>query len=546
MTYQLALSKIEIEFPVLPIAMMGYGDWRNRITGVSTPLFARCLLVQESNQTLYYVHIEIGNIQPALRKEVIDRIQKDYPQFNLNEHNLIIVAQHTHSAPSGYSEYAFYNFTTPGHRTEIFEAYVQAIVSSIVQAYENKFEGYLTLKEGSFNEKDEVAWNRSLKAYNANPENESLTEDKAHLALDRKMLLLQVEDLKGNIKGSLNWFGVHTTSVGPKNTKVSYDNKGYAAESLEKEIANSVHIFSQAKAGDVSPHYHGKNQIKKRKETFKKGDDKHAQNNGNLQFKKAQSIIEHNKGEKVDGKIKAITKYSDFTAITVNPKYANNLEGRKTSEACFGASFFQGTEVDGPGISPFLKEVIVHLNGVINKKRKDLKESQGTKDIILNASSKEMFGKGKLNILPGFIDPQIKEMHQQSRRGAIKENTLVPTVLPLQFFILGDFAIVGLPGEITTTAGNRLEKSIMEGLAKLGIKRLVLSSYANSYMGYITTFEEYQLQLYEGGHTIFGQWTLGAFQTKFDELISSLAKDDFEQNQYPPEFSKEELDKRTY
>ena len=43
-------------------------------------------------------------------------------------------------------------------------------------------------------------------------------------------------------------------------------------------------------------------------------------------------------------------------------------------------------------------------------------------------------------------------------------------------------------------------------------------------MGYTTTREEYQEQCYEGGHTIFGQWQLAAFQTRFAELARELRK----------------------
>ena len=41
---------------------------------------------------------------------------------------------------------------------------------------------------------------------------------------------------------------------------------------------------------------------------------------------------------------------------------------------------------------------------------------------------------------------------------------------------------------------------------------------------YVTTREEYQQQAYEGGHTIFGQWTLAAFQTRFAHLAEEFCK----------------------
>lgn len=42
--------------------------------------------------------------------------------------------------------------------------------------------------------------------------------------------------------------------------------------------------------------------------------------------------------------------------------------------------------------------------------------------------------------------------------------------------------------------------------------------------GHLTIPQEYELQLYERGHTIFGKWTLGASQNQFDMLLKELKK----------------------
>ena len=49
-------------------------------------------------------------------------------------------------------------------------------------------------------------------------------------------------------------------------------------------------------------------------------------------------------------------------------------------------------------------------------------------------------------------------------------------------------------------------------------------------MGYVTTYEEYQQQAYEGGHTLFGQWTLAACQSKFKLLAEQLLLDKNQRN----------------
>jgi neutral ceramidase len=125
-----------------------------------------------------------------------------------------------------------------------------------------------------------------------------------------------------------------------------------------------------------------------------------------------------------------------------------------------------------------------------------------------------------------------------------------PQILPIQLVIIGDLAIAAFPGEITTVAGWRLRATIQEVLAKRGIKNVMVSCYANAYCGYVTTYEEYQCQQYEGGHTVFGEWTLAAFQTKFKELALQLLEKvenrRTDTGVKPLEFTKEELGKRSF
>ena len=64
------------------------------------------------------------------------------------------------------------------------------------------------------------------------------------------------------------------------------------------------------------------------------------------------------------------------------------------------------------------------------------------------------------------------------------------------------------------------------------------------------THEEYQLQMYEAGHNVFGQWSLNALQQKFTELSEefSKAKEDrnLDNGVQPEFFTKEEMQKQTF
>jgi neutral ceramidase len=72
-----------------------------------------------------------------------------------------------------------------------------------------------------------------------------------------------------------------------------------------------------------------------------------------------------------------------------------------------------------------------------------------------------------------------------------------PHIIPIQVLRVANHTVVGLPFEVTTEAGRRIERAIGGG-------PVIVSSVANEYMGYVTTPEEYTRQYYEGGHTIYG------------------------------------------
>ncbi len=544
--FQIGLGKEEIAFPIIPVAMLGHGNWDNRVSGKKTPLYVRSFVVKLPNKLLVFSNAEIGSIMPALRKEVLKQLAQLEKKYNVNEAELMLTAQHTHSAPGGFSHYPFYTFTTPGFRKEIFECYVKAIVNSIVEAIDNLQEGTIHFSTGKFKDNVGVAWNRSITAYNENKDIDKVNVDKdEHLAVDRNMYLLSFKDAKGECIGSANWFGVHTTSIGNKNTEVSFDNKGYAAKFLD-ENNKGINLFAQGKAGDISPHFHGDKQFKIRQENFKKGDHLHAEHNGRLQFEKAKEILAKDNSKVIEGEIRSNISYDNYSNLKVDPQFSDGKDV-STGNPCFGLAFFKGARVDGPGISHSMAGILSKINKVVNKKQKALKSTHGNKEVILDAEEKNMFGLKKMNVVPNFVDPQIKEMNKQAKLKALEEHSLIPTILPVQLFVLGNIAIIGFPGEITTVAGYRVEALVKDQLKEIGVEHVLLSSYANSYMGYVTTPEEYDLQLYEGGHTLFGKWTLAAFQTKIKALCIAIKNNEKpDLTVCPPDFSEKELALRTY
>lgn len=528
--------------------MQGYGMWHHRAQGVQSPLHARALFLQDANgRNLIFCCLDVGYVTHAMRSGLCAVLRERMGNV-FNESSLVLTCTHTHSGPGGCTHDAMYNIVTPGFVPEHVEKIVEAATAAILQAWQSAASADLGLALGVFADDVPVAWNRSLEAYNRNPDVMQRRETETHLALDRGMALLSLRR-QGELQSLLSLFGVHATCVGSSLLKHDGDNKGYAALHAEhclKEagVGGAVAIFAQATAGDVSPHYHGPGDIARRRKITGDSEYAYAEQNGRHQSECALSLLSARDEEKIEGGIDAVFTYVDFTSIKADPVFANGNADAWTSEPCHGVAFFAGTRVDGPGMPKPLARIAGVVAGVVKRHRlnniddmptedqayyRRLYAAQGNKAILMEAGRKQVLGQSLDKImLPGFVDPVVGEMKRQARRGAIRESAMVPTVLPLQIVTVGQVAIVCCPGEFTTTAGRRLRQVVAECLQSRGIRHTLICTYCNDYMGYVTTNEEYQLQAYEGGHTIFGQWTLAAFQTCFDGLARELLKPDDE------------------
>jgi neutral ceramidase len=101
-----------------------------------------------------------------------------------------------------------------------------------------------------------------------------------------------------------------------------------------------------------------------------------------------------------------------------------------------------------------------------------------------------------------------------------------PRVMPVHVVRVGGVLLTGLPMEITTVSGRRIADAAAEAWTAGGGDpvRVVVSSVADEYAGYCTTPEEYALQYYEGGHTLYGPGTLKFFAGCVAEVAAGVAR----------------------
>jgi len=504
---KIGLAKSDMTCFIPGLGMMGYGQDHNRVQSVATPLMVRACAMEQYGEFFIYACLEQCFVTIAISEAVIKRVIEKFPQFHFSAKNFIISAQHTHAAPGGYGHYPFYHFPVPGFQTKLFETVVCATVQAIADAIVKRVESELRYGEYFIPLDKQIAFNRSLDAYKANPE--ATGYEQSHHAVDRVMRGFKIYQ-QNKLVGMLNFFGVHCTSVSSFNQSIHHDNKGVAARMFEDEYPDSIAIFAQAASGDISPNWIVDSETKLMR-GVSPNQYECAEYNGRLQFEASENLSDE---MIVQGEIRLWSGLVDMTEIAAYPAH--------------GVGFFMGT-AEGPGLPKLAGRCLALFAKFIQKiklifnpaQHQDFYQHHGDKAILLDHRSGEFVGipQWVWRKLPNLPDPVIGEFMRELKAGALQTLPWVPYILPLQVTKIGQILLLGVPGEITTMAAARLKERMAVITAGWGIEKIIISSFANAYMGYITTPEEYALQCYEGGHTVYGQHTLAAIIDGFEKLI---------------------------
>ncbi|MCI5058701.1 MAG: neutral/alkaline non-lysosomal ceramidase N-terminal domain-containing protein [Flavobacteriales bacterium] len=507
--YKIGSTKRDITHLIKGIGMFGYGMHFHKVQFVQDPIYVRSFVISDQNNTLFISNAELGAISFALKRIILQKLDGIIP---IERNNFMLFATHTHSAPGGFFHYPLYNFSIPGYSEEMTNKYADIIAESIKKAYEQREDSDLEYIVDEFDPGVKLAFNRSIKAFMSNEEVRGETTPPLHEAIDPRMKMLRIHQKDGK-RNSINWFGVHPTSVGNDHFGITGDNKGYAAKFMELEHQDSIHAFATGCCGDVSP-----NHTWSRKRNKMLGDSENdyesAESNGKKQFEKANDMISSS-GQKVRSGIAYAHRFVNFSEIKITDEFSDGDSDARTSKPTMGVSFFEGT-TDGVGISKGLGLIAKAISRfrrfretAFSKKSKEKYNTQNPKDILLEAAEGKVFGIKNLSRLP-TVDPMIGTLKQHFKTGDIKGKPFVPEILPIQIFKIGQIALVGLTCELTVHAGKRIEELVKRELKDLDVEHVIMVPYANGYSGYATTKEEYEVQCYEGGHTMYGKYTLQA------------------------------------
>ncbi len=469
----------DITSPLVDVPFAGYALPTHIANGIHTRLHARAFIIGEldGSRRLVFVTTELLNMSHEIRLSVVDNLQAKHGDlYSLD--NVVLSATHTHSSPAGYSHDGTF-------REAYFDAVVQGVTDAIEAAHESLQPGRILLGQ---REVEAAGVNRSAIAYAQNPEAERARylDD-----TDKEMTLLKFEGEDGVI-GALSWFAVHPTSLTYNNLLVSADHKGIASFEMERRARRQndttpqfVAAFAQSNCGDVTGNLNLDN-------TGPGVDDyDSARIIGERQLDVAMALL-GSASEPLRGGVDYRLDAVDFTALEVDDAFTG-AGPQKTCFPAYGYAFAGGSTEDGGGHPLFMEGML---------------ERESSIDALV-----------ELVVSPPPISDELRACHAPKPILYPKQQQ---DPLPVGVAKLGQLAIVFVPNEATTMSGRRLRDTVRAVLGAEA-KYVMIAGYTNDYAGYITTPEEYAIQQYEGGHTLFGPWTLPAFQQEVDRLAQALA-----------------------
>ena len=462
---------------------------------------------------------------------------------------------------------------------------VNAIVSGIVQAI-RRAHANLAAHPDSASIRMSVGQllnanvNRSPPAYQQDPPSERaqyLDQAGHEVNVEKRFLQLNLVRSNGAVAGVINWFAVHPTSMSNHDLLISSDNKGYASLGFEKLMGtqyqpdanatpdgadNFVAAFAQTDEGDTVPdlyvfdkdlsggngpgqgvpyRYRGGSDdpYNFNESGYQRGQQEATAISGTKQL--AQALTQLTQGSALSGPVDYRFFYADFSkdAIT-DPVVLAGLTypdepaalytpAKTTCTTAMGVGFGAGG-VNGPGPlaagnvcvadapSPYQQEIRTGYNGLFN----------GTGYLVLEQNDQPLTLPFPGVLATGVVAPllcTVKDLESQyacqSEKPVLLASEKDP--VPFQIFRIGNLAILGVPFEVTTMAGRRLRKTVLDALSPVGVDIVVISGLSNDYLHYMTTREEYSAQMYEGNSTYAGPWQLAAVQQESRKLALSLA-----------------------
>jgi hypothetical protein len=454
--------------------------------GQHTRLYARAIVLQQGARKLALVTTDLGLTPGGLVAEIAARLASR----GFGQENIVVSASHTHSGPAGFANFQSDNFVAPTQGQpadfkvagdpQLYGFLVERVAQAIVRADEDRAPARVGWGAASL---PNVTDNRSLEAHLADHGLDlpygtgKLSQDPGGYehTIDPEVDVLRVDRLRGRRRmpigawlnfadhGTVNPYELHTYNA---------DHHGPASRLFERAVRRAGHVprsqdvvgaYGNADAGDMTAGLRGRGMAY---------------------------------AEKVGGAEAA-------AFLRAWRKAGARMSGAPAFDARWTRTCFCGRTVDGGAVADEPSVGLPFLTG-----------SEENRGPLFDVTGDNNEGRR----LPADTGPQGRKI--QAIGPPVGD---FPPAVPLMAVRLADQLLVTVPGEMTVEMGRRVRASVLAA-APAGVRRVVIAGYANEFVHYFTTPEEYEMQHYEGGSTLYGKYSSNLIKDDLTTLAGDLAK----------------------
>ena len=492
-TYQMDIT------PAFGHGMSGFGDHLAKVSaGVSTRLLVTSNFILDPNgRYIVLVSCDLWSFPIGLGDYVIQKLHESVDQdHHISRENVLFAASHTHHSQGNFSTAFGYNKGSgamTGFDEKMFEFIGDRIAYSIQRAINDSSEADIVYSVGHL---QGITRNRSLEAFMKN--SVALTklitsrvqgvdhevkdipsciadEVQQYKAIDPTVTAIQVIDkTTQKLRSLISIYGIHPTSMGSDHLLYSSDVFGVARGVLASHLREShglvdapVVSFFNGVQGDVSPDW------------ITQGfEDAHA-----LGLELADGVI--------------ATLDSGSTVLTPRIELDvdfNTIRGARlrTPITC------DGETVSSTGAQPEIGVSL--LTGTEDGRSKPFDECQDDEGGKRRDACDDEHGKKKKHIL-----------------GKVAQIFSPPHLAPVGIYRIGELDLISMPGEVSVALGQRL-LDVHQGSPS----HACVIGMANEYLSYFTTEQEYDLQHYEGGSTLYGMGTARFLEEEVERIYNHI------------------------
>ncbi len=471
--------------PGLPTT--GYSLNGNSGMGFRTRLYARVIYLKAPDRKpVALVQCDLLSGSELVHRMLAERVAQ---ATGLDAGGIVMSGTHTHSGPGnllGSNFYVMHAGNAGGLDPKFLEFATGRIARAIVDAYNDRRPAKIATGSA---EVYGFTRNRNISAYRANGTAEPARANDIRKAVNPEMFMVRVDRLDGTTgayvpAAAFTSFSIHGTAVPARNTLYNADVFAYVERELEWEMARKhgatrfVHAVVNGTHADNSPDCSGKCQGYRDSRRLGLG-----------LGRKAIELFDTLDGDlRADVEVRAAFREIDYyragaidgIAICDPPRVGNTLLA--------GVQDVGSTPLFG--WLPFFRE--------------------GSRRWLFTGGCQ---GNKRIAAWPF--------------QSLILPRDEFPHVIAYQAVQLGDAVLLPLPYEVTMESGRRIVEACRKSAREGGLgadTRFVVVSVSNGYTGYCTTPEEYGVQRYEGGHTLYGPNTNPFVAAQAARLVGDLAR----------------------